>query len=68
MGVGEHRILVRSGDFIVGDANGVVCVPTELLEQLLQAMEISTLADAKMADDLKRGMSFQEASRKHRAK
>lgn len=68
MGSDGHKILVRPGDFIVGDANGVVCVPMELLEQLLQAMEISTSADAKMADDLKRGMSFQEASRKHRAK
>ncbi|KAH8662212.1 RraA-like protein [Xylariales sp. PMI_506] len=62
-----HGMLVRPGDYIVGDANGVVVLPVELAEQALPLMRKQVEADERMAEEIKKGMSFVEASKKFRS-
>lgn len=51
-------VLVRSGDMIVGDADGVVVVPAEVAEAVL--LEVEALADAEtsMREELLAGAVF----------
>jgi regulator of RNase E activity RraA len=64
-GIGEP-MRVRPGDYVVGDVNGVVVLPRELAEQALPLMRRQVDADEKMAEAIKGGMSFVEASKKFR--
>ena len=59
---------VNPGDYIVADLNGVVVVPQDLAEQAVQLMQPQVDADEKMAEVIKAGMSFTEASKKFRSK
>ncbi len=61
-------VLVRPGDCIIGDLNGVVCLPLELAESALKLMADYAAQDAKVAADLLDGVGFEEASRRHRIK
>ncbi|KAL1842939.1 hypothetical protein VTK73DRAFT_2967 [Phialemonium thermophilum] len=63
----EQDMTVRPGDYIVGDLNGVVVLPRELAAQALPLMEKQVAADAQMAEAIKKGMPFSEASKKFRA-
>lgn len=64
----DQDATIHPGDYLVGDLNGVVCLPRELAEKAVALMASQVEADEKIAEDLKRGRSFQEASREHRAK
>ncbi len=56
------RIPVRPGDWVVGDRNGVVVVPAEMLEAVRRkAQEIHT-REASLYPLLKKGKSLAEAS------
>lgn len=61
-----HGMVVRAGDYVVGDLNGVVVLPRELAEQALPLMRKQVDADESMAEAIKGGMSFDEASKKFR--
>lgn len=63
----EQDMTVNPGDYIVGDLNGVVVLPRELAEQALPLMAKQVAADSQMAVEIKKGMSFSEASKKFRA-
>ncbi|RYP09469.1 hypothetical protein DL765_008419 [Monosporascus sp. GIB2] len=55
--------LVRPGDYVVADLNGVVVLPPDLAERALPLMRKQVDADDRMAVEIKKGMGFSEASR-----
>lgn len=62
---GETAV-VHPGDYIVGDLNGVVCIPAALVQRTIALIAPQVEADAKIAKELQNGVPFVEASRKHR--
>ncbi|KAK9318919.1 RraA-like protein [Lipomyces orientalis] len=60
-------ITVNPGDYIIADLNGVVCLPVELAEQAIALIAPQVYADGRITEDIKGGMLFIEASKKHRA-
>ncbi|KAI0147550.1 ribonuclease E inhibitor RraA/Dimethylmenaquinone methyltransferase [Xylariaceae sp. FL1272] len=63
----EQDMEIRPGDYLIGDLNGVVVLPVELAEQVLPLMQKQVEADDQMAVEIKKGMSFVEASKKYRS-
>lgn len=57
---------IRPGDYLIADLNGVVVLPVELVEQALPLMQKQVEADDRMAVEIKKGMSFVEASKRFR--
>ncbi|KAI1359100.1 RraA-like protein [Xylaria arbuscula] len=62
----EQDMEIRPGDYLIADVNGVVVLPAELAEKALPLMQKQVEADEKMAVEIKKGMSFVEASKKFR--
>ncbi|KAI1114648.1 RraA-like protein [Nemania sp. NC0429] len=62
----EQDMEIRPGDYLIADVNGVVVLPVELAEEALPLMQKQVEADEKMAVEIKKGMSFVEASKKFR--
>ena len=62
----EQDIVIKPGDYFVGDLNGVVCLPKELAQKAIPLMRPQIEADEMVALELDRGMSFVDASKKHR--
>ena len=60
--------MISPGDYLIGDLNGVVCLPKQLAEKAVALMASQVEADERIARDLREGRSFQEASKEHRAK
>jgi len=60
-------IVINPGDYLVGDLNGVVCLPKKLAEKAISLIAPQVEADEKIAADVQKGMLFSEASKKHRA-
>jgi 4-hydroxy-4-methyl-2-oxoglutarate aldolase len=59
-------VLVRRGDVIVGDIDGVVAIPSDLVQAVAQAAQAKhTLEDAARAD-LRAGMSIRAVWEKYR--
>ncbi|KAH8169323.1 aldolase/RraA domain-containing protein [Sarocladium implicatum] len=63
----EVDATVSPGDYLIADANGVVLLPKDLVEEAISLMQKQVAVDASMAAALKQGMSFTEASKKFRA-
>ncbi|KAI0802431.1 RraA-like protein [Xylaria sp. FL0064] len=63
----EQDMDIRPGDYLIADLNGVVVLPVELAEKALPLMQKQVEADEKMAIEIKKGMSFVEASKKFRS-
>ncbi|KAI8632995.1 RraA-like protein [Xylariaceae sp. FL1651] len=63
----EQDMEIRPGDYLIADLNGVVVLPVELAEKALPLMQKQVEADGKMAAEIKKGMSFVEASSKFRS-
>lgn len=63
----DQEAVIQPGDFIIGDLNGVVCLPQGLAEKAIDLMASQVEADEKIARDLKAGKTFTEASKEHRA-
>ncbi|KAJ5605693.1 ribonuclease e inhibitor rraa dimethylmenaquinone methyltransferase protein [Penicillium lagena] len=62
----EQDMTINPGDYLIGDLNGVVVLPKELAEKVLPLMAKQADADAKMAVEIRKGMSFTEAGKKFR--
>lgn len=62
----EQDITINPGDYIIADLNGVVCLPRGYAEKILPLMKKQVEADEKMMVGIKKGMSFEEASKKFR--
>lgn len=58
--------IVRPSDYIVGDLNGVVCIPRSLVAQVLEILPKIVKADELVAADIDSGAGFVEATRRHR--
>ena len=56
-------VTVNPGDYIIADLNGVVVIPQELAENLIPLMRPQVEADENMAEAIKKGMTFTEASK-----
>lgn len=65
-GDSQPGMVVRPGDYLMGDLNGVVVLPREMAADALALMRKGVAADEKMAEAIKNAMSFVEASKKFR--
>lgn len=63
----EQDATIYAGDYLIGDLNGVVCLPKDLAEKAIALMSPQVEADQKIAADVQKGMTFTEASKKHRS-
>lgn len=57
-------VRVKPGDWIVGDTDGVIVVPQEIAEEALVNAEDIEAREEGMRNDMKKGMTFQEAFQK----
>jgi 4-hydroxy-4-methyl-2-oxoglutarate aldolase len=57
-----NEILIRPGDMIVGDNDGVLAIPQEIAEQVLFDTERRVLEETQTRKLLKQGVSADEAS------
>lgn len=60
------EVQVRPGDLIIADDNGVVIVPQEKLEDVLNVATELYERECKIIDEIKRGMSIAEVDKKYR--
>jgi len=58
-----NGVLIRPGDFIVGDSDGVLVIPQEIAEEVLVEMEKRVVEESETRKLLKQGVSAEEASR-----
>lgn len=58
------RVRVDPGDWIIGEADGVVVVPAKIAMEALEKVEIVEAKEQGMREDFARGMSFDEAYNK----
>ena len=62
----SNNVQCKEGDVVVADINGVVIIPLEHAERVLnKTKELSTM-DENCMEELKKGTSFEEANKKHR--
>ncbi|KDQ57445.1 hypothetical protein JAAARDRAFT_35160 [Jaapia argillacea MUCL 33604] len=61
-------VTVKPGDFMVADEDGVVCVPTELVEKVVDLAKRSREVDEKCMADIKAGKGVQASFKEHRGK
>jgi regulator of RNase E activity RraA len=58
---------VHPGDLIISDSiNGVVVIPQDKLSEVISLLPRLVEADDHVKEDVKKGMSVQEALKKHR--
>jgi regulator of RNase E activity RraA len=62
----EQEVIINPGDYLIGDLNGVVCLPKALAEKVLALLLPQAEADKRVAFDIQMGKPFLEASKKHR--
>ena len=63
----DQEAIISPGDYLIADLNGVVCLPKGLAEKAVALMASQVEADERIAEDLKKGRTFQEARKEHRA-
>lgn len=59
-------VTTKKGDFIVGDPDGVVIIPSEVLVETLRLAQVKVSAENTVRDELAAGVSVTEVFRKHR--
>lgn len=64
----QMDVTIHPGDYIVGDLNGVVCVPQTLIAEVLILVQQLVEADKKVAQDIDGGATFAAATKQHRQK
>jgi len=62
---GVDGILVRPGDIVVGDATGIVCVPIEVAEEVMNLATRFDEQDKQAIAEIRQGMGFTEALQKY---
>jgi len=63
----DQDATINPGDIIVGDLNGVVCIPQALAEKVVDLIPSQVEADERVAADIGRGRTVAEAMAEHRA-
>jgi regulator of RNase E activity RraA len=61
-------VRVTPGDWMVADEDGVVCVPKELEEKVVQLAANAREVDARCLEDIRNGLGVQASLKKHRGK
>lgn len=59
---------VEPGDWVLGDEDGVVCVPREMTEKVVELAQVGREVDAKCLADIKSGLGVAETFKRHRGK
>ena len=59
-------VTISPGDLIVGDGTGVVCLPIDRTEEILEIAEKLDRDDKAAVDDLRAGLTFTEAMAKYK--
>ena len=62
----EQDVTINPGDYLVGDLDGVVLLPADVAEKVIPLIKAQVEADEKMAAEIKKGMTFAEATRRFR--
>lgn len=57
-------VRVRPGDVIVGDGTGVVCIPVEFAKEVAATAERYDQQDKQAIEEVRKSLSFMQASRK----
>lgn len=60
-------MVINPGDYLIGDLNGVVCIPRSLASSVVALIPSEVEADEKIAIDIENGISFSTASKQRRA-
>lgn len=63
----DQEVTIHPGDYLIGDLNGVVCLPKGLAQKAVALMASQVEADERIARDIKQGKTFTAASKEHRA-
>lgn len=64
--VTKEGVQVSPGDVVIADLNGVVIIPQDRLDQVVDLIPAQVRADEQMSEAIKDGMSFVEAGKKFR--
>ncbi len=64
----DPPIVIRPGDIIFGDLDGVVCIPRRLLDKVIEMCKVNTKIDAELKEQVKQGMSLVEVFAMYRVK
>ena len=67
-GCGLPAVEVRPGDWIVADRDGVVVVPREMGERVVQVATVGREVDEMCMRDIRSGVGVKEAFKRHRGK
>jgi len=54
-------VKIRTGDIIVADGTGVLCIPLEHVKQVLESSEEFTKDDKQAMSEMDKGLSFIDA-------
>jgi regulator of RNase E activity RraA len=65
--VGETGGSVRTGDVLVGDLNGVVCIPRDLVQAVVDMVPGLVKVDEAIMERVKQGVSVYEAFKARKA-
>ncbi len=57
-------IIVNPGDIIVGDSDGIVVIPSDKLEKVIDIAQKMDSVEKEEAEELKKGASFVETIKK----
>lgn len=63
----DQDMTVQPGDYLIGDLNGVVVVPRDAAGDVVALAKKQVDADARMMEEIRRGMSLAEASKRFRS-
>jgi regulator of RNase E activity RraA len=63
-GTVTSRVQVRPGDWVIGEADGVIVVPQGIMMEALEKAERLEAEEQGMRDDVAAGMSFDDAYKK----
>jgi len=63
-GATTERVLVRPGDFVLGDEDGVIVIPSDIVVAVLERSEQLTAVEQRIRAEVASGLSLQEALQK----
>jgi regulator of RNase E activity RraA len=56
---------ITPGDWIVGDLNGVICIPQAIVSKVVELLPQLGEAESKIEADIDNGATFAVASKEH---
>jgi 4-hydroxy-4-methyl-2-oxoglutarate aldolase len=60
-GATSSYVQIRPGDFILGDEDGAIVIPADMVEQVLEEAEKLTAKEVAIRRELSSGLSLAEA-------